>query len=102
MNDYAHGALEALARALGLLEETGDLGRVRRQIDGARDDLLAGVSASREDSQSPTWARRRSHCIHRLNCDSYAGRLSSSSRLNQKALGSSRTRATATETETTL
>ena len=46
MNDYAHGALEALAWALGLLEETGDLGRVRRQLEGARDSLLAGVSVN--------------------------------------------------------
>ena len=44
MNDYVHGALEALAWTLGLLEETEDLGRIRRQLEGARDDLLSGVS----------------------------------------------------------
>jgi hypothetical protein len=44
MNDYAHGALEALARTLGLLEETEDIGRIRRQLGGTKDDLLAGVS----------------------------------------------------------
>jgi hypothetical protein len=43
MNDYAHGALEALAWTLGLLEETEEVGRMRRQLEGARDDLLAGV-----------------------------------------------------------
>jgi hypothetical protein len=31
MNDYAHGALETLAWTLGLLEETEDPGRIRRQ-----------------------------------------------------------------------
>lgn len=46
MNDYAHGALEALAWTLNLLEETEDLGRIRRQLEGARDDLLAGVSVN--------------------------------------------------------
>ena len=44
MNDYAHGALEALAWALNLLEETEDLGRTRRQLEGTRDDLLASVA----------------------------------------------------------
>jgi hypothetical protein len=44
MNDYAHGALEALAWTFGLLQETEDLSRIRRQIEGAKDDLLAGVS----------------------------------------------------------
>lgn len=46
MNDYAHGALEALAWTLGLLDETQDLGRIRRQLEGARDDLLAGVTVN--------------------------------------------------------
>jgi hypothetical protein len=46
VNDYAHGALEALAWALNLLEVTEDLGRIRRQLEGARDDLLAGVSVN--------------------------------------------------------
>ena len=44
MNDYAHGALEALAWTLNLLEETKDLGHIRRQLEGARDDLLASVA----------------------------------------------------------
>ena len=48
MNDYAHGALEALAWTLNLLEETEDLGRIRRQLEGARDDLLAGELALRD------------------------------------------------------
>jgi hypothetical protein len=46
MNDYAHGTLEALAWTLNLSEETEDLGRIRRQLEGARDDLLAGVTVS--------------------------------------------------------
>jgi len=46
MNDYAHGALEALAWTLNLLEETEDIGRIRRQREGARDDLLAGVTVN--------------------------------------------------------
>ena len=46
MNDYAHGALEALAWTLNLLEETEDLGRIRRQLKGARDDPLAGVTVN--------------------------------------------------------
>jgi hypothetical protein len=46
MNDYAHGALEALTWTLNLLEETDDLGRIRRQHEGARDDLLAGVTVN--------------------------------------------------------
>jgi hypothetical protein len=46
MNDYAHGALEALAWTLGLLEETEDLRCIRRQLEEARDDLLAGVSVN--------------------------------------------------------
>jgi hypothetical protein len=46
MNDYVHGALEALAWTLNLLEETGDLGRIRRQLEGTRDDLLAGVTVN--------------------------------------------------------
>ena len=46
MNDYAHGALEALTWTLNLLEETEDLGRIRRQLKGARDDLLAGVTVN--------------------------------------------------------
>jgi hypothetical protein len=28
MNDYAHGALKALARVLGLIEDSDDVGRV--------------------------------------------------------------------------
>lgn len=39
MNDYAHDALEALAWTLGLLEQTEDVPRIRRQVEGAR--LLA-------------------------------------------------------------
>jgi hypothetical protein len=46
MNDYAYGALEALAWTLDLLEETEDLGRIRRQLKGARDDLLAGATVN--------------------------------------------------------
>jgi hypothetical protein len=46
MNDYANGALEALAWALNLLDQTDDVGRVRRQLEGARDDLLARVSVN--------------------------------------------------------
>ena len=46
MNEYVHGALEALAWVLGLLQETEDFGRLRSQREGARDDLLAGVSVS--------------------------------------------------------
>jgi hypothetical protein len=46
VNDYAHGALEALAWVLNLLEETNDTARIRRQVEGARDDLLAGVSVN--------------------------------------------------------
>jgi hypothetical protein len=46
MNDYGHGALEALASTLGLLEETEELGRMRRQLEDAMDDLLAGVTVN--------------------------------------------------------
>ena len=46
MNDYAHGALEALVWILDLLEETEDLRRIRRQLERARDNLLAGASGS--------------------------------------------------------
>jgi hypothetical protein len=46
MNDYAHGALETLAWTLNLLEETEDIGRIRRQRERARDDLLAGVTVN--------------------------------------------------------
>jgi len=45
MNDYAHGAPEALAWTLNLLEPE-DLGRIRRQLEEARDDLLAGVTVN--------------------------------------------------------
>jgi len=40
MNDYVYGALEALAWVLGLIEDSDDVGRVRRQVERARDDLL--------------------------------------------------------------
>ena len=46
MNDYAHGALETLVWVLNLLEGTNDTARIRRQVEGARDDLLAGVSVN--------------------------------------------------------
>ena len=46
MNDYAHGAPEALAWTLNLLEEVEDFGRIRRQLEEARDDLLAGVTVN--------------------------------------------------------
>jgi len=46
VNDYAHGALEALAWVLNLLDQTRDRGHLRRQVEGARDDLLAGVSVN--------------------------------------------------------
>lgn len=46
MNDYAHGAPEALAWTLNLLEEAEDFGRIRRQLEEARDDLLAGVTVN--------------------------------------------------------
>jgi hypothetical protein len=32
MNDYAHGALEALTWVLGVIEDSDDVGRVRRQV----------------------------------------------------------------------
>jgi hypothetical protein len=40
MNDYAYGALKVLAWVLGLIEDSYDVGRVRYQVEGARDDLL--------------------------------------------------------------
>lgn len=46
MNDYAHGAPEALAWTLNPLEEAEDFGRIRRQLEEARDDLLAGVTVN--------------------------------------------------------
>jgi hypothetical protein len=46
MNDYAHGALEALAWTLNLSQETEELGRIRWQLEGARDDMLAGVTVN--------------------------------------------------------
>ncbi len=49
MNDYAHGPLEALAWVLGPLEETEDPHRLRRNLEGARDDLLSGVSVNFRD-----------------------------------------------------
>jgi len=44
MNDFARGALEALAWVLNMLEDMEDPNRIRRQVEGARDDLLRGVS----------------------------------------------------------
>jgi len=44
VNDYARGALEALAWALGLIEEGLDIAHLRRQLEGARDDLLRGIT----------------------------------------------------------
>jgi hypothetical protein len=44
LNDYARGALEAMAWFLGMLEDDAELGRVRREVEAARDDLLAGVT----------------------------------------------------------
>jgi len=44
LNDYARGALEALAWILAMLEDGGDVGRIRRKVEGARDDLLRGIS----------------------------------------------------------
>ena len=46
MKDYAHGALEAVAWTLGLIEEGQDLRQLRRRLEDARDDLLAGVSVN--------------------------------------------------------
>jgi hypothetical protein len=66
VNDYAHGALEALAWTLTLLEETEDLGRIRRQLEGARDDLLAGelalrgwIRKNRSQVSLETWTEAR-------------------------------------------
>jgi hypothetical protein len=44
MNDYARGALEALAWVLGMIENGDASARLRRQLEGARDDLLRGVT----------------------------------------------------------
>jgi len=44
VNDYARGALEALAWILAMLDDGGDVGRIRRKVEGARDDLLRGIS----------------------------------------------------------
>jgi len=44
LNDYARGALEALAWVLSLLDELQDPRMIRRQVEGARDDILRGSS----------------------------------------------------------
>ena len=44
LNDYARGALEALAWVLSLLDELQDPRVIRRQVEGARDDILRGSS----------------------------------------------------------
>ena len=44
MNDYARGALEGLAWVLNMLEDGDDTSRIKRQVEGARDDLLRGAS----------------------------------------------------------
>jgi hypothetical protein len=40
LNDYARGALEALAWVMSILDEP----KVRCEIEGARDDILNGTS----------------------------------------------------------
>jgi hypothetical protein len=44
MNDYARGALEALAWVLNMIEDGDEQVRIKRQVEGARDDLLRGVT----------------------------------------------------------
>jgi hypothetical protein len=51
VNDYTRGALEALAWVLNLLGETNDTARIRRQVEGAWNDLLAGVSVNFRQSR---------------------------------------------------
>jgi hypothetical protein len=44
MNDYARGALEALAWILGMINNSAALKAIRQEIEGARDDILNGAA----------------------------------------------------------
>jgi hypothetical protein len=44
LNERCAGAIEALAWFENLLDSTGDLGKVRREVKQVKDELLRGVA----------------------------------------------------------
>lgn len=55
MNDYTRGALEALAWVESLLGRV-DLDQLKREVAGARGDLLAGLAVDFRDRLRASWA----------------------------------------------
>jgi len=55
MNDYARGALEVLAWVESLLTR-GDLETLRREVVGARSEILAGAAVDFRDRLRAAWA----------------------------------------------
>ena len=55
MNDYARGALEALVWVESLLGRV-DPDQLKREVVGARGDLLAGLAVDFRDRLRASWA----------------------------------------------
>jgi hypothetical protein len=55
MNDYTRGALEALAWVESLLGRV-DPDQLKREVAGARGDLLAGLAVDFRDRLRASWA----------------------------------------------
>lgn len=49
MNERCAGAIEALAWFECLLDNVGDLAKIRRQVEDARQDLMRGVAVNFRD-----------------------------------------------------
>ena len=55
MNDFARGALEALAWFESLLGQ-GDLERLRQEVSAAKEDLLSGMAIDFRYRLRASWA----------------------------------------------
>lgn len=55
MNDYAHGVLEAFAWVESLLARV-DAEPLKREVAGARGDLLSGLAVDFRDWLRASWA----------------------------------------------
>jgi hypothetical protein len=65
LNDYARGALEALAWVESLLTR-GDLETLRREVVGPRSEILVGASVDFRNRLRAAWAFELSGSLHVL------------------------------------
>jgi hypothetical protein len=67
--------LEALACVLNMIEEGDDGARIRRQVEGARDDLLRGVTLDFRQKLRIRWSLASSSVLPSFKLRSIASRI---------------------------